>query len=135
MSLKLEIKGVASTIKALQEMQTKIQRSAEGALYLEAWNVMTEAKQRAPLDEGILRNSGYVTLPENGTVELGFGGSASAYALIQHEDLSLHHEVGEAKFLEKASLNANHERVRDLFLERLKNGGKFPGRRGPTEPR
>ena len=47
-----------------------------------------------------------MTLPERVgdtvAVEIGFGGPAEAYAVVQHEDLSYRHPVGQAKFLETA---------------------------------
>ena len=50
--------------------------------------------------------SGYVTDPvvqgNKVTVEVGFGGAAKDYVVVQHEDLTLSHPVGEAKFLERA---------------------------------
>ena len=35
-------------------------------------------------------------------MEVGFGGPAADYAIYVHEDLSAHHPVGEAKYLENA---------------------------------
>ena len=81
---------------------------AKGAQGLfEAGNmIMTDAKRRVPVDLGNLKGSGYVTAPTatpGGThVEVGFGGPAAGYAIYVHEDLSAHHPVGEAKYLENA---------------------------------
>lgn len=99
-----ELKGTdkvqAKIVAALQSMSGK----AEAALYQEAERIMTEAKKRTPVEFGTLKNSGHVQPPEREansvSVTMGFGGSAEDYAIVQHEDLSFHHNVGEAKFLE-----------------------------------
>lgn len=74
------------------------------ALTEEAEIEMKEAKRRTPVDTGTLRASGRVGKPEftgtNVSVPMTFGGAASAYALIVHEDLDAWHPVGQAKFLE-----------------------------------
>jgi len=67
--------------------------------------MMTAAKQDyVPVDTGALRASGYVAppelLPTGATIELGFGGPAAPYAVFVHEDLTKHHPVGQAKYLE-----------------------------------
>ena len=69
-----------------------------------AENVMTVAKLRTPVDTGTLRSSGLVTKVSDTRVELSFGGAASAYAAIVHENLTSYHPVGQAKFLESAIL-------------------------------
>lgn len=113
-----------------------VQRAAEAALYQGGSIIMTEAKQRAPLDVGTLRNSGYVTLPrtdsEGTFVEVGFGGAAKAYAVKQHEELSYRHDVGEAKYLERA-INATEKEVM-AHVERVAARALQTGRaehRGP----
>lgn len=111
-------------------------RSAEAALYQGGSIIMTEAKKRAPLDVGTLRNSGYVTLPkregDDVFVEVGFGGAAKAYAVKQHEELSYHHEIGEAKYLENA-INVKEEEIR-AHIKRVSDAALSSGRdvdRGP----
>lgn len=71
------------------------------------------SQRRTPHSTGVLRGSGVVKPPSiQGThveVTMGYGGAASAYALKQHEDLSLNHPdptnpnsdpAGQAKYLE-----------------------------------
>ncbi len=76
-----------------------------GALFREAERIMAEIKTIpiVPVDTGVLRESGHVTPPEvdsrGSTVVMAFGGPAAPYALIQHENLSYHHPVGQAKYL------------------------------------
>ena len=120
-------------------------KSAEAALYQGASIIMTEAKKRAPLDVGTLRNSGYVTLPRRDgndvSVEAGFGGAAKAYAVRQHEETSYNHEVGEAKYLQNAidakenEVRARVQRLADKALAsgRPPGGGSYPHPREPSE--
>jgi hypothetical protein len=82
-----------------------------GPLNLEANRVMTAAKRDTPVDQGTLRASGHVQPPrvrgDTMSITLGFGGAASAYALVQHERTDFAHTSGMAKFLEK---NVNEAR-------------------------
>jgi hypothetical protein len=61
------------------------------------------SQQRCPVDSGTLRDSCVVKSDlTRMQVTIGYGGAASSYAARQHEDLSLNHPVGQAKFLESA---------------------------------
>jgi hypothetical protein len=80
-----------------------IRSAAAAGLYVYAEKVMTEAKERCPVDTGRLRATGHVQPPEIGaseiSVTLAFG---TDYAIYVHENLAARHPVGEAKFLERA---------------------------------
>ena len=117
-------------------------RSAEAAIYQGGHIIMTEAKKRAPMDLGTLRNTGYVTLPKREGdevfVEAGFGGAAKAYAVDQHEG-HYNHEEGERKYLENA-INVKEQEVR-AHVRRVSDAALASGvaaSRGPkvhaTEP-
>ena len=67
------------------------------ACHDEAEDVLTATIPRTPIDQGPLRASGHVTDISNGS-QIAF---STPYAVRQHEDTSLHHDEGEAKFLEK----------------------------------
>jgi len=76
------------------------------ALYRNAEATMTESKRIVPVETGTLRSSGHVQPPvvtgDNVQVTLGYGGAASAYAIVQHERLDYRHEPpGQAKYLEQ----------------------------------
>jgi len=79
----------------------------------EAW--MTEAKQRTPVDTGALRASGSVTGPTAGgttaSMRLIF---AASYARAVHENLTAHHRVGQAKYLESVILEHRRTFAREL---------------------
>ena len=104
----LEIKGLEQMTARLRALATVAPRAAGAALYREGERIMTDAKQRTPVDTGALRASGHVLPPTqtmNGIeVILGFGGPAGignqgetnkddvGYAVYVHEDLTASHE-------------------------------------------
>lgn len=108
MVLSLKVTGRREVERELLKLQRKLGPRAFGAgLYGAGNEIMRDSKRRVPVDLGVLRGSGYVTLPQVQTgavaVELGYGGPAAAYAVKQHEDTTLNHpEGGSAKFLESA---------------------------------
>lgn len=63
--------------------------AAASALTLEAESIMSASKEIVPVDSGALRASGMVGEPEFGTfrvdVQMGYGGAAASYAIVQHE--------------------------------------------------
>jgi len=75
------------------------------ALYREGALAFAASQREVPVDTGILKNSGILTRPfldgKDLVVEISYGGSASDYALIVHEDLEATHNEGtKAKYLE-----------------------------------
>jgi len=119
--MKMKMKGAKEARAALKQAKEQVGKAVARALYIAGNAVMTEAKQRAPIDTGVLRASGYVTLPDSKSpkVEVGFGGAAAQYALEQHERTEFKHEVGEAKYLENA---INAVDVKGIVGDELKAG-------------
>ena len=82
-------------------------RKLESALFQEATKIMTDSKENfVPVDLGTLRESGTVLPPERSgstvSVQMGYGGFAESYALIQHENLEFRHPNGGGpKYLER----------------------------------
>lgn len=106
--VKLEVKGLEQMTARLKALATVAPKAAGAALFREGERIMTNAKERTPVDTGALKNSGHVTLPEvtlgGIQVILGFGGPAGignqgktndkdvGYAVYVHEDLTASHE-------------------------------------------
>lgn len=98
-------------IVGFKELEKKLKKAGKDgiwmvarALYIEGEGMMGDSKQRyVPVDTGILRSTGHVTLPivRGPTCEiiLGYGGPAAKYAIVQHE-ADYEHRVGERKYLE-----------------------------------
>jgi hypothetical protein len=74
----------------------KITEGAEDGLSDAAAHVLAVSNERVPTESGALRASGRVTA-DGLTSAVSYG---TAYATIQHEDLTLHHDNGQPKFLE-----------------------------------
>lgn len=118
-------------IKAnLKKAREQILKAVGAGVFGVGNEIMTEAKRNTPVDFGALKGSGYVTEPSivgtTASVELGFGGPAKAYAVVQHESTEFNHEVGEAKFLENAVNRAAAgalARVGKIAARQLKAGG------------
>jgi len=114
MNASVTFTGLDNLLAALGRLPDRTLQVTGGALYREAERIMADSKEHfVPVDLGILRDSGFVELPaieagKNVRVTLGFGGAASEYAAIVHEDLSANHpNGGEAKYLEKPLLAAS----------------------------
>lgn len=98
------LSGLIAMKAAVLRAQRGIAPKIDAALYTEAEAIMTASKAICPVDTGVLRQSGFVAPPttEGNThrIEMGYGGAASAYAVIVHENPSAHHPVGQWKYLE-----------------------------------
>ena len=113
--IRIKIEGGDKYKVAAERYARGVRQGLRAGLFKEANGIITQAKQIVPVDEGILKNSGFAALPvERGNkviVEMGFGGPAGGkpgqtnvkdvgYAVIVHEDLNAFHKVGTAKYLE-----------------------------------
>jgi len=98
------VTGVSQMAGKLRSLSSQFPDAVAKAIYQEAQIEMTESKRRVPVDTGVLRASGFVQDPEksggNISVTLAYGGAASEYAVIVHEDLEAFHPIGQAKYLE-----------------------------------
>ena len=86
----------------LARARKAFRRSLGAALYHEGSALLAQSLKLVPVDTGRLRSTGYVSPPEDEVggvfVEVGYG---TDYAVRQHEDSSLRHRVGQAKFLQQ----------------------------------
>lgn len=98
-------RSFAMSAKKLTTFGRMMGASVPAALRAIGEEIMTDAKASSPgrgvpVDLGALRASGQVDGPRSdGTVLLSFGDSSTDYALVQHENLDYHHEIGEARYL------------------------------------
>lgn len=75
------------------------------ALHEEAQGIFSKSQAQVPFDEGILHSSGQIHPPSisgsDVVVEITYGGNASEYAAVQHENMTYRHDEGrKAKYLE-----------------------------------
>lgn len=111
-----EPKSISKVVGNLEALEIKIPLKAAAALYQEALIEQKESMKRTPVDVttkgggGTLRDSHETSMPyyegKQLTVDIKVGGPAADYAVVQHEDLTFMHKVGQAKFLESTILES-----------------------------
>jgi len=117
------LQGLDAAMNALNREIQKIEGRTERGVYLAAEMIRGEAITLTPVDLGDLRASAkVVSAPsvfggdDGPTAAITYG---TDYAIVQHEDLSLSHDDGEAKFLEKA-VNRNQDRALAIIAREAK---------------
>jgi hypothetical protein len=131
MSVKFAIRteGLTETLEMLGRFPERAKDLLSGGLYTVAEEVMTRAKEIVPVDTGNLKSTGHVAPPEirgnEASVELGFGGTAGkgtevGYAFYVHEDMTAHHRVGQAKYLEQP-LSEAMDKIDDRLAENIEH--------------
>jgi len=100
-----KVRGIDGVVRTLQQMAKDADPTLAVEMRRDGEQIMTDIKDTrpgrgVPRKDGILAGSGRVEGPDAaGLVSLTFGGAAAAYALRQHEDLTLRHKLGEARYL------------------------------------
>ena len=106
MDVRVELDGADRLERLFREATGPGQYKAlAGAMFAEANTVLNESKKIVPVDTGTLKSSGKVSPPKvvEGAVEveISYGGAASQYAGIVHEDPTAKHAPGKTfKYLE-----------------------------------
>jgi hypothetical protein len=132
------VKGIEETRRRLMYIEAGLVAGLEDGMQKAAEHVLGVSKDQAPIEEGTLIRSGQtrvsVEVGPKVRASIGYGGSAAvnvagtgdqnvspaAYAVVQHEDLTLAHDPGRtAKFLEKA-LNSERRIVTDIVATSVK---------------
>ena len=132
----MALQGRQQVERALTNAVDAFQSRLAGALYVVANNVATDAARITPHDTGTLMGSDYVALPAKtatgASVELGFGGFAEDYAVVQHEDTSFAHDEGrQAHYLSDPI-----DREKPRFVSDVASALRMGASRGsaPTNP-
>ena len=127
----IELKGTPELTRALAEVKGDAHRAIGAALYQEAEAIMTDSKRIVDVDQGTLRNSGFVNQPETYVhetttggsgimVEMGYGGAAP-YGLWLHEGTGP--AVGQMPFMPPVAPFAEWaNELLEIFNERLLDG-------------
>jgi len=105
MSASLSFTGGDAIRGRLIGLAAQAKPAIAAALFQEGEAIRRESIARVPVDLGTLKNSAYVAPPviegDRVSVEIGYGGAASAYAVVQHENLTYKHPGGGGpKYLE-----------------------------------
>jgi cation transport ATPase len=106
LKIAIDIKGRAEMERAIRVLGGNGPKAMAAALWNEGTRIMNQAKDLVPVDTTALQGSGMVDFPvisgSDVSVKMGFGGAASAYAKVQHEELSYYHKPPtQAKYLEQ----------------------------------
>lgn len=131
---KIQLKGMEKVIEKIQELKADLPPAMAGALHFYATQVVKHSQDNyVPVLTGALRDSGFARIiketEEEQEVEGGFGGYSHGkdvdYAVWVHERLDVKHEVGTAKYLEKA-LKDYEDKFEEVAGDYLKKhwGGK-----------
>lgn len=108
----------ATTSGTMNDLKQAMKGTAEA--------VLNESKKIVPWDTGTLKDSGRVEDPvvdSNGIeVEISYGGAASKYAGIVHENMNARHKDGtSAKYLEIPVMAAQDTFVKDVMARYARN--------------
>lgn len=89
MTVRAEIRGANELRRAIRRAGKRGLDAVARGLFLEGEAIMADSKPLVPVDEAILRASGFVRPPDRSgqsiVVELGYGGAAKDYAVFVHE--------------------------------------------------
>lgn len=127
--VRVDVTGDADVLRSLLELGAAGKKAAKVVLGEKAAKIMRLAFPLTPDDTTTtnvsrIRDSLAVIRPsvtKSGTVSSGVkagGGRQDIPALLHHEDLTLHHQVGGPKFLERATLQVAPE-IPGALLEAL----------------
>lgn len=114
LKISIDIKGRAEMERAIRVLGENGPKAMASALWNEGTRIMERAKDIVPVDTTALQGSGMVDFPvisgSDVSVKMGFGGPASAYAEVQHEELSYYHKPPtQAKYLEQPLQEASED--------------------------
>jgi hypothetical protein len=113
-----KIIGVDKVAPKLKNMSEAHGRAFNRAIRRAGLIVQRAAQEKTPVDTGLLRKSARTEAEGAGfktQVSVSF---SSSYAIYVHEDLEANHEVGEAKFLERAAMEKKQD-ILDLVKKEV----------------
>lgn len=115
---------------SLQNIINNIKDATMDQLHCVAEEIMSNSQSEVPIDTKALIKSGFI-VEEGDSIIAGYGGPnakinpktgipTEEYALRVHEDLSVHHTSGKAKFLEDPFYEAYYN-LDDLLIKPLES--------------
>ena len=112
------VKGAKATARHIAAIGPRVEARIQGVLRAVAESRLTEMKRRTPVDEGTLKGTLHVTGPRRSVSgqEVGWaaGGPSAPYAAVQHEDTTLRHTTGQAKFIESVVMEQSTAMVAEI---------------------
>lgn len=118
--MSLNLTGLSQTLLAIKSAGDELEDLVQRTLEQLAFEVLKEAKEKVPVDTGFLQSSGKVE-DKGDAFRVVF---EAKYAQAVHEDLTVEHPNGQAKFLENAvEVVIQKDRVRRAIANQA--GGLF----------
>lgn len=118
--------GTKEMSDRLKVLANRFPDAIDQALYIETQGMLKEVIKRTPVDKGSLRASEHVEGPtrqgKTTYTKIVAGGPSAPYAIYVHENLTAHHTVGQAKFIESVILE-NVSSLGSRLAKRLKLNG------------
>ena len=97
---------------------SKVRDGAVRGLFLAAEHILYESNKQVPIEEGTLERSGRTSV--DGDSLRAAVSYDTPYAVVQHEDMTLHHDAGRnAKFLENA-MNSEVQVARSIIAAQIR---------------
>lgn len=88
-TMEFSLQGEKELQRAIKRAGDRVEDLLASGLFREAEGIMAKSKPEVPVDQGVLRASGFVRKPKRAgvrtSVDLGYGGAAKSYALFVHE--------------------------------------------------
>ncbi len=116
--LDFQLKGITATARGISAIGPRVETRMRGVMRAVAESRLTEMKRRTPVKDGPLRSSLHVTRPRRtfSGQEVGWaaGGPSAPYAAVQHEDTTLRHTTGQAKFIESVVFEQSTAMVSEI---------------------
>lgn len=133
----ISFRGRSNIGKKLSEYADNMDEAITRALQLTGGQLQNNSVELTPVDTGELRSRAFtsdVYEDQNGkTIVVGYekegqsfpvlgSGSQNLYSIYVHERTDLHHDVGQAKFLETAAkqFEADYEKAVHILLKKVK---------------
>jgi len=106
----VNVSGFDKLGTSLDKISNKVMEATMDQLFDVAVEIMSNSQEQVPVDTASLLHSDFITVRDESII-MGYGGpnsklnpkngmSTEEYALKVHEDLSVYHHNGKAKFLE-----------------------------------
>ena len=112
------VTGAKATARHIAAIGPRVEARIQGVMRAVAESRLTEMKRRTPVKDGALRSSLHVTGPRRtfSGQEVGWaaGGPSAPYAAVQHEDTTLRHTTGQAKFIESVVFEESTAMVSEI---------------------
>ena len=111
------VKGLQNLESIVNDLPNRTMKGIEKAMGI----IYDDSQPRVPVDTGALKRSGAIQEVDNG-MKIKYHSenpkNGYNYAVIQHENTSFKHRVGQAKYLEDAIKN-NMDRIEDAIVKEI----------------